>query len=621
MNFSPRPYAALFSPPPSAIQLNDEFWAPRRQALIHTTLPSQFEEILKTGRLRNFQRAANKAPSSFEGYYFNDSDVYKWLEAAAWMLAESHDAKLSEMVETVIDAISAAQQPDGYLNTYFMFEKAKDRWSNLRDTHELYCAGHFFQAAAAMQRALADDRMTLVARRLADLIYETFGPGKRAGTPGHPEVELALVDLYRLTNSDQYLELAQIFIDQRGKGLIGGSPYHQDHLPLRQMVQLAGHAVRALYLCAGATDLYAETGDTDLYQALERLWGNMTSSQLYITGGIGSRHEGEAFGDPYELPNQRAYTETCAAIASLMWNQRMLHLHADVRYADLLEWTLYNAILPGLSLDGKAYFYVNPLASTGNHQRQPWFSCACCPPNIARTLATLPSLIYSISERGIWVNLYAANQANLILPDNRIIKIDQITDYPWSGHIEIVVQTDGEFSLHIRLPGWATRIDQLSVNGMQVSEELKTGTYHEIHRDWQAGDTIIIDFPMPARFLESHPRLLENVGRVALARGPLLYCLESTDNPDLDLRDASIITQMIQDQWQPALLNGVVSLHCQGENRSPSPDWEHNLYRVFRQERITRQPTSLMAIPYYAWNNRALGQMQIWLKNLFSKKV
>lgn len=389
-----------------AVRLDDEFWKPRIRANREVTLPSQLDLLESTGRLANFRRGAGREPGRFTGFYFNDSDVYKWLEAAAWALATDPEPELDRRVDAVIEEVAAAQQPDGYLDNYYVAGDDEKRWTDLARTHELYCAGHLIQAAVAHHRATGKTSLLDVARRFADHICATLGPaeeGKRPGTDGHPEIELALVELARETGDRCYLDQARYFLDVRGRGLAGGDEYRQDHKPYRELAAMVGHAVRIIYLNAGAADIYAETGDPTLLATLERLWQNATTRRIYLTGGLGARHDGEAFGDDFELPNARAYTETCAAIGSVMWTWRMLLLTGEARYADLMEWTLANAFLPGLSLDGRSYFYVNPLADEGRHRRQPWFECACCPPNVARTMASITGYFATVSGDGIQV--------------------------------------------------------------------------------------------------------------------------------------------------------------------------------------------------------------------------
>ena len=641
------PYARLRPVPLTAVTLTDDFWAPRRWVNREVTLPSQYHLLEETGRIDNFRGAAGKLDVPFQGRYYNDSDVYKWLEAVAWTLATDTDPAfraepqgeaLVQMAGTVIAEIADAQQPDGYLNTYFTHDRGTERWTNLRDKHELYCAGHLIQAAVAHRRATGDGRLLHVARRLADHICDLFGPQYGRDTacpcpPGHPEIEMALVELARETGEPKYLRQAQFFLDARGRGLIGGRAYHQDHKPFRETERMVGHAVRAVYLNAGVTDLYAETGEAALRQTLDRLWRYMTTRQMYVSGSIGSRYEGEAFGEDYELPNERAYAETCAAIGSVMWNWRLLLLSGDARYADVLETTLYNGVLPGLSLDGGAYFYQNPLADGGRHRRQPWFGCACCPPNVARLLASLPGYFYSLSDEGLWVHLYAQGSARISLPGGRTVGLTQHTRYPWDGEVVIKVEGPalspsaslginsvegaGTFSLWLRIPAWCEEGAALEINGRPFTGLLAPGSYAEVRRVWQPGDVVRLNLPLGVRRVECHPYVAENAGRVALMRGPILYCVEQADNPGLDPRDVVLPADVdFTATFQPDLLGGVVVLCCQTEVVPPDDAWENRLYRtpVPRLEKPRSRSVEVTAIPYYAWANREPGPMQVWLR-------
>ncbi len=629
------PHAGLQPVPIDAVTLTDEFWAPRRALNREVTLRTQYEHLESTGRLDNFRRAAGRLDGEFEGLFFNDSDIYKWLEAASWTLATEDDPELEELVDTTVALVAAAQEPDGYLDTYFTLSGA-ERWSNLRDLHELYCAGHLFQAAVAHNRATGKQSLLDIACRFADLICDTLGPeeGQLPGVPGHPEIEMGLVELARVTGEDRYLAQASYFLDARGEGLIDGRAYHQDHRPFRELERLTGHAVRALYLTAGATDIYAETGDETLKDALVRLWERMTQRQMYVTGGLGARHRGEAVGADYELPNARAYAETCAGIANVMWAWRMLQVSGDAAYADLMERALYNAALPGISLDGKAYYYINPLAADGGpepapdrdrdvYRRQPWFTCACCPPNIARTIAKLPGYLYAVSDDTIWIHNYAANEADLTLPGGESVRLMQRTRYPWSGRVIVETLTAGAFTLKLRIPGWcASEPDRdcptVNVNGEPWPASVKPGAYVEITRTWAVGDSVCISLPMPVRQIVAHPYALENTGRVALMRGPLLYCLESVDHPNVDLRDVVVPEpEALDSAFRKDLLGGVQIIEGEGQVTPPVDSWQTALYRPARSVNPPSQaPLSLMAIPYFAWANREVGAMQVWLRSL-----
>ncbi|HIE52143.1 MAG TPA: glycoside hydrolase family 127 protein [Armatimonadetes bacterium] len=612
VNTGPSPQAKLHPVPLNAVRLADKFWAPRLKLLREVTLPTQHQLLRETGRLDNFRRAAGKVKGDFQGLYFNDSDVYKWLEAVACALAYQPDSRLASLAEVAVAEIAAAQDEDGYLDTYFTFERRGERWTNLRDMHELYCAGHLFQAAIAHHRATGEESLLQVAVRLADHIAEVFGPHRRPGTPGHPEIEMALVELYRETGQRRYLELAQFFLDQRGRGLLGGGRHHIDHQPFRELTEMVGHAVRSAYLNAGATDILLETGEAALREALERLWQNMTERRMYVTGGIGARYEGEAFGEDYELPNERAYAETCAAVANGMWNWRMLLLTGEERFAEVLELALYNGALAGISLDGQAYFYVNPLADRGQHRRQPWFHCACCPPNIARFLASLPGRFYATSPEGIWVHLYAESTAQVDF-GGQTVELNQRTDYPWEGEVEIALRpaSPQSFSLFLRIPGWCPEAT-VEVNGEPVGKKAVPGAYLEVQREWRAGDGVRLSLAMRPEWLEAHPWVGSNAGRLALRRGPLIYCLEQVDHPDFDVWDLAVVPQApLQAEWKPELLKGLVVLRGEGVLVDGAA-WGGHLYRPLRLGSQRAQAVPFTAIPYFAWANREAGPMQVW---------
>jgi len=618
------PFAKLRPVPVESVHLEDDFWAPRLRILREVTLPAQYRLLEETGRIFNFRRAAGKQKGDFKGLFFNDTDLYKWLEAAAFSLASAFDQKLYDLAQQAIADIAAAQDEDGYLDTYFTFDRKKDRWTNLREMHELYCAGHLLQAAVAFYRATGEHNLLEVAHRSADLIASVFGPDRRTGTPGHPEIEMALVELYRTTANKKYLDLAKFFIDKRGMGLIGrrewfgivlSDTYYIDHKPFRELTEIVGHAVRSLYLNCGVTDLYLETGEQALWDALVRLWRNMTERKMYVTAGVGSRHEGEEFGDDYELPNARAYTETCAAIANVMWNWRMLMATGDAGFADVMELALYNGVLSGISLDGKEYLYVNPLADQGKHRRQRWYVCACCPPNITRLLASLPGYFYSTSSEGIWIHLYAENTAHLDIMGSSVAII-QRTKYPWNGEFEVILQPEKEvsFSLFLRIPGWCREAKVLA-NGQALKIPIQPGKYVKIQRLWKSGDRVHLSLSMPIERVVCHPYVMENTDQVALRRGPLIYCVEQVDNPDCDVRSLMLPSNSpLEEEWMPNLLNGVTVIR--GEALAiDAEEFNDHLYRLVTDVSPKVRPTHFTAIPYYAWANREPGPITVWIRS------
>lgn len=604
-------YAKLQPVSLKSVRLTDNFWAKRIEIMEEVTLPTQYEILEETHRIDNFRRASGKISGEFVGFFFNDSDVYKWIEAVSYLLAYKKNEALDKLLDNVIEEIRLAQDEDGYINTYFTFERKQDRWTNLKDMHELYCAGHLIQSAIAHYRATRKTNFLNVAIKLADYLSRLFGPGRREGTPGHPEIEMALVELYRETNDKKYLNLAKFFIDERGKGIIGGSSYHIDHKPFRELDEVVGHAVRSLYLNSGATDLYMETGDKTLLEALERLWNNLVTKKMYITGGAGARHEGEAFGEAYELPNETAYAETCASIANLMWNFRMLLTLGESRFTDIMELCLYNGILSGISLDGREYFYVNPLADRGKHRRQRWFACACCPPNIARTITSIPGYMYSTSSEGIWVHLYASNTSEFDINGSRVL-IEEKTDYPWNGIIEFKVSGNTSFKLFLRKPVWAKEIS-LSVNGNTVQPVLENG-YIVLDRNWQNGDTVKLELNMKPELIESHPNIRANVGRVAIRRGPIIYCVESADNPWGDVWNLEISKDVELEEEYKDILGGVVVVKGKGYLNDPG-SWKA-LYLPIKQAKFLKKEVEFVAIPYYAWANREPGPMEVWIKSI-----
>jgi len=564
------------------------------------------------GNLDDLRLAAGTIAGSYKGPVFMDSDVYKWLEAVAYY-ADGLAPDVKGMADEVIGLVQQAQAADGYLDSYYQVAEPTKRWVEIPTGHELYCAGHLIQAAVAWQRCAGDSRLLDVARRVVDHVMTIFGPSLRPGTPGHPEIELALVELYRATDDRRYLDLAQFFVDHRGNGLLGpnprfgGSAYYQDRVPVRDSTELEGHAVRALYLTTGVADLFVETGEAALFVALERQWRDLVERKLYITGGIGARHQGEAFGQPYELPNDRAYAETCAAIASITWSWRMLLITGHGQYADLIERTLFNGFLSGMSLDGERYFYVNPLASPGlpevlgrgGHERREWYFVACCPPNVMRLIGSLGQYVATSDASGVQLHQY---MSGTVTADRIALQVQ--TDYPWDSRIMITVaQTDGPCSLRLRIPAWCKTP---TINGTAVTT---SEGYASVERTWQPGDRIELDLPMPPRLTRAHSRMESTTASVAIERGPLVYCLEQCDH-SANIQDVSIDPSgQIQTEWRPDLLGGVVTVTASGHARQPPS----GLYEPFDAPRPAAKPVSLTAVPYFAWANRAPGAMRVWI--------
>lgn len=583
----------LTAVPFTAVKLQDGFWTPRLRTNREVSLPHNFKWCEQTGRISNFAKAGKLVEGKFEGIVFNDSDVYKVLEGAAYSLADHPDPVLDKTVDDVIAKIAAAQQPNGYLSTYFTLVKPNEKWTNFRSMHELYCAGHLFEGAVAHYRATGKRTFLDVALKLADHIDQTFGPAKRHEVPGHEEIELALVKLYQVTGQAKYLDLAKFFLDIRGdksqrKDIFG--PYCQDHEPVREQSEIVGHAVRAMYLYAGVADVAAYTGDAGMIDAMQRLWQDVVLRKMYITGGIGARHKGEAFGDAYELPNDSAYCETCAAIGLAFWAHRLNLMQADAQYADVLEQALYNGVLSGLGMDGEHFFYVNPLASEGKHHRQPFFDCACCPSNLVRLVPSIPGYVYAAGNGAICVNLYVAGRSEIALGENKVCLIQE-TGYPWDGAVKLTVQPQqtAKFALNLRIPGWCQGA-KLAVNGQPVETlDLEKG-YARLTRPWKAGDVVQLDLPMEVRRMEAHPKVAADLGRVAVQRGPIVYCFEAVDNRDgvqniVLPQDPKFVAEHRAD-----LLGGVTVI-----------------------KGVDRQGRPITAVPYYAWDHREPGAMAVWV--------
>ncbi len=605
--------------PIDAVRIDDGFWRTRLDRLHAVTLPSQYAQCEATGRLDNFRRVSGRSPAPFRGRYYDDSDVYKWLEAASWALAGRDDRELQALVDGLIDDIAAAQHPDGYINSYFSLERTDQRYSDLINKHELYCAGHLIQAGIAHRRATGSEALFDVVVRLADHICTEFGPEARHTADGHPEIELALVELARETGNQTYTERARFFLEQRGlqPPKLGGSRTLQDHEPPVEAQEVAGHAVRAIYLACGLADVGMELEDPALWDAAERLWASAYEKKVYVTGGLGAHHLGESFGEDFELPNRSAYAESCAAVAGVMWNWRMLAGTGDPRYADWMETTLYNGMLAGLAQDGSHYFYPNPLRATSGHERRAWFDCACCPPNLARLIASLPGYLYGVSGGALWVHHFVAGQVDATLPGGERLSLQVETQYPWDGNIELTVREApvAPFDLRVRVPGWCDDAN-VQVNG-NATRDLETGAYATLRRSWAVGDRVSLELPMSPRRVVSDARVEANVGRVALARGPLVYCVESHDRPGLE-QDAFALP----DDAPVALradagdFDGATLLDTEAVVLDEPPRTGRLYQPTNGRDSQPARRVPISAIPYFAWANRGPSTTDVWLRRL-----
>jgi DUF1680 family protein len=562
---------------------------------------------------------------------FWDSDWGKTIETAAYSLYRKPNAELERKIDAVIDMYGKLQQPDGYLSSWYQRIQPGLRWTNLRDCHELYCAGHLIEGAVAYYQATGKRKLLDIMCRYADHIGETFGPepGKRRGYCGHEEIELALIKLGRVTGEQRYLDLAKYFIDERGRQphyfdqearARGADPkdfhfrtyeYNQSHLPVREQDKVVGHAVRAMYLYSGMADVATEYGDDTLRVALDRLWDDLTTKNLYVTGGLGPSAANEGFTFDYDLPNDTAYAETCAAVALVFWANRMLGMGPNARYADVMEQALYNGSISGLSLDGSRFFYENRLESDGRHNRWIWHRCPCCPPNIGRMVASIGSYFYGQSEDAIAVHLYGDSTARFEIAGGNVT-LTQESDYPWDGAISLRVETDKplRFKLHLRIPGWCGKA-ALSVNGEPLDlKAVTTDGYAMLDREWNSGDAVTLDLEMDARRIYANPKVRHDLGRVALARGPVLYCVEATDN-SVPL-DAINVPQAaaFSASHEPGLMGGVTTLSGTVA-ADAGGDWNGNLYR---SEPPANAEVTVKAVPYFAWDNREPGRMLVWLR-------
>ena len=627
LNLAKSPYAKLHSVPVHAVTIEAGFWSPRRETNVNASIPSMGKLLEVNGRMDNFRRLSGNSTAPQRGPVYSDSDIYKWIEAAGFALQSGERPELRAVMDKDIREIVAAQQADGYLNTYYVREHAAQRMEpkTQQHGHELYNAGHLLQGAIAYYRATGDRTLLDAGIRFVnEFLLPNFGPGsdKKPLFSGHPEMELALIELYRLTGDKRHLELAGYLL--AGDPRIPFKPenyvYHFCGIPFTSRTHLEGHAVRAMYACCGATDYYLETGDSTYWKTLNVLWKDLVSAQMYVTGGVGARSDGEAFGDPYELPNARAYGESCAAIGNMMWNWRMLAATGEAKYADVIERALYNGINSGMSLNGTLYCYRNPLAfdpSSGDKIRNEWYDTTCCPPNLERTLASLPGYFYSTSGEGVYVHLYDNSQLDWHLENGPGLKIQQRTNYPWDGGVELAVAPAEpvEFTLFVRIPAW-TNTARVAVNGKTVSGAI-SGQYLPIRRRWSGGDTVTLQFNVAPQILEANAQVTENNGRVAVQRGPLVYCMEQIDQGEgVALKDVALKAEKgssarFEEKFDKDLLGGVLVLRHAGAVYQESAD-RSGLYFSHDAAPPKSRPAQLTLIPYYAWANRVQTPMQVW---------
>ncbi len=641
------PGYANFPLPFTQVRVNDRFWLPRLETNRTVTVPHALQQSAAIGRIDNFKLAAGMTTGKWRGGSgFDDSDVFKIIEAVAYSLELAPDPALEAQIDEIIGYIAAAQEPDGFLYTLWTARHTleptayyklghwedvmtpeqgcrpnlHDRWSNYALAHTDYNVGHMYEAGVAYYQATGKRDLLDVCIKSADLYVETFSADNWYEPPGHQEVEIGLVKLSQATGERKYLELALRMLELRGRnqdlrqdnGMFGGK-YNQDHLPVVEQSEAVGHAVRAGYMYTGMADVAALTGNADYIRAIDRIWENVVGRKLYITGGVGARHQGEAFGDDYELPNREAYCETCAAIANVFWNHRMFLLHGAGKYIDVLERSLYNGVLVGVSLDGRSFFYQNPLASDGGYSRKEWFGCACCPSNVVRLFGSLSGYQYAVGDQDVFVNLYIAGTAECRV-NGTAVTLTQATDYPWDGAVKITVAAEesAEFALRLRVPGWvrnepvpsdlyrfadnAPGAPRLLVNGLETKVDLDNG-YAVVRRVWQSGDQVELHLPMPIRRIVAHENVEVDRGRVALQRGPLVYCIEHPDVPDGKVHDLILPDHAeLQDEWRGDLLGGIQVVTGQARRVSGGGAVEFT------------------AIPYYAWAHRGPGEMAVWLR-------
>ncbi|MBE0536839.1 MAG: glycoside hydrolase family 127 protein [Phycisphaerae bacterium] len=610
------------------VHVTDGLWTPRLETNRTVTIPYAFEKCEETDRISNFEKAAGLRDGKFEGTYFNDSDVYKIMEGAAYSLQVNPDRMMRLYLDQLIRVMAAAQWEDGYLFTFYSVpDRQLDKlWTNIGGMHEQYCAGHMYEAAVAHFQVTGEKTFLDVAIRNADLMCKVFNPNARTDPPGHQEIEIALCKLYRATGDEKYLDQAKFFLDQRGRkgrrgpdgkgGLYG--QYSQDHIPVTEQTTAVGHSVRAAYLYTGMADVAALTGNMEYIRAIDAIWRDVVGTKLYLTGGIGAAGGHEGFGGHYELPNMTAYCETCASIANVLWNHRMFLMTGEGKYIDVLERTLYNAALSGISMSGDLFFYPCVLESIGQHARSPWFGCACCPSNVARFIPSVPGMVYASKDSDLYVNLYMGTSATIEVADTSVV-LTQQTQYPWHSDIRIGIepQKEAAFAVMLRIPGWARNEPVpsdlytyagkmhekviLKINGRATAVNVDKG-YVRIERRWKQGDTIELNLPMPVRRVLSHPEVVTNKGKVALERGPIVYCLEGPDNGgevlDIYIPDEAKLST----EFRPDLLNGVMIVNGVGRTAK----------RMLDGSVVPHTEKAFTAIPYYAWAHRGRAHMTVW---------
>lgn len=585
----------LITPVPfSKVKIEDGFWSPRLQAHKDVTLAVCIDQIEnQTGRIRNFENAA-LGKGEHSGIFFDDSDVYKALEGMACSLQNHPDLVLEAKCDEWIDKFAEAQQPDGYINTFYTLTGLENRWKDM-DRHEMYCAGHMIEAGIAYFQVTGKRKLLDVCIRMADHMMTVFGPGKRDWIPGHEEIELALVKLFQVTGEKKYLDFADWLLSERGHGYgsygderVWPTRYYQDEVPVREMTDISGHAVRSMYLFCGMADVASYTGDQGYRDALDRVWDDVVLRNMYITGGIGQSSHNEGFTNDYSLPNLTAYCETCASVGMVLWNWRMGQFTGDGKYADVLERALYNGALAGISLSGDRFFYVNPLESRGDHHRQAWYGCACCPSQICRFLPSIGNYVYGVSDKALWVNLYMGSQADIKLGKKQVT-LKQETDYPWNGDVRLTLGLKGKLhtQLRLRIPAWCESYT-LSVNGGPVAFVVEKG-YAILERTWKDGDQVTLKLEMPVQMVAADPRVKEDEGLRAIQRGPVVYCLEEADNAEGF--DSLFLTENTRFETSalPDKLGGIVEISA------------------------VNGAGHLTYIPYYAWDNRAPGKMKVWI--------